>query len=65
MAAAEDAGKVQAKIDKAVTAAVKAQRARIKKAVANVSWPEGLPVRMQYDVKRAVNAAIATASEEA
>lgn len=53
--------KTQAKIDKAVAAALKTERARVKKAIANVAWPEGLPVRSQYDVKRAVNAAIAPA----
>lgn len=62
-AGAEGVDKVQAKVDKAVAAALKTERARVKKAIANVEWPEGVPVRTQYDVKRAVNAAIAAAAE--
>lgn len=51
--------KAQAKIDKAVAAAIKAERARVKKAVANVAWPEGVAIRTQAEIKRAVNAAVA------
>jgi len=60
MAKKEEAvDKTQAKVDKAVAAALKTERARVKKAVANVAWPEGIAVRQQYDIKRAVNEAIA------
>ncbi len=60
MAKKEEAvDKTQAKVDKAVAAALKTERARVKKAVANVEWREGVAIRQQYDIKRAVNAAIA------
>jgi hypothetical protein len=51
--------KSAAKVEKAVAAALKSERARVKKAIANVEWPEGTAVRAQYDIKRALNTALA------
>jgi hypothetical protein len=50
---------VEAKVEKAVAAALKTERARVAKAIANIAWPEGVAVRTQYDIKRAVKAAVA------
>lgn len=61
MAKKEEAAvdKSAAKVEKAVAAALKSERARVKKAIANVEWPEGTAVRTQYDIKRALNTALA------
>lgn len=47
------------KVQKKIDAALKSERSRVKKAIANVEWPEGTAVRAQYDIKRALNAALA------
>lgn len=55
--------KTQSKVEKAVAAALKSERARVKKAVANVAWPEGIAIRSQQEIKRALNAALAAPAD--
>jgi pyrroline-5-carboxylate reductase len=47
--------------EKAAAKAVKSERARMSKAVANIAWPEGTTARAAAEIKRSIKAALAEA----